>query len=47
MKGFSQMQKSKLKPQVADVMFILHFFFFLFFFCTEMIQLFEPQTALR
>lgn len=46
MKGLSQMQKSKLKPQVADVMFILHFFFFLFF-CTEMIQLFEPQTALR
>lgn len=42
MKGFSQMQKSKLKPQVADVMFI-----FSSFFCTEMIQLFEPQTALR
>lgn len=44
MKGFSQMQKSKLKPQVADVMFI---FSSSFFFCTEMIQLFEPQTALR
>lgn len=43
MKGFSQMQKSKLKPQVADVMLI----FSSFFFCTEMIQLFEPQIALR